>query len=205
MTPAALRRLLQLLAQSHGSVWNHSAAARTLAIDYHTVQRHLDLLEGMFLIRLLRPYERNLNKRLRKAPKLYFRDTGLMHALLSIRSQRELRAHPLFGFSWEGFALEQVIRVLGLREEECFNYAVHSGDKMDLVVERGTYRYGFEFKAGDSPGSTDSMRNSIRDLALEKVFVIYPGEKSYTLADRIEVVAIRTLPALASVWETKAV
>ena len=202
MTPAALRRLLQLLAQSHGSVWNHSAAARTLAIDYHTVQRHLDLFEGMFLIRLLRPYDRNLNKRLRKAPKLYFRDTGLMHALLSIRSQKELRAHPKFGFSWEGFALEQVIRVLGLREEECFTYAVHSGDEMDLVVERGGRRYGFEFKANDSPGSTDSMKNSIADLELEKVFVVYPGDKNYSLNDRIEVVAAQNLPKLTNSWET---
>ena len=116
MAPAALRRLLLLLAQSHGTVWNHSSAARLLSVDYKTVQRYLELFEDTFLIRLLPPFERNLNKRLRKSPKLYFRDLGLAHALLSIRSHRELNAHPLYGASWEGFALEQVIRVLGLRE-----------------------------------------------------------------------------------------
>ena len=203
MTPAALRRFLLLLAQSHGSAWNHSIVARTLSVDYKTVQRHLELLEGTFLIRLLPPFERNLNKRLRKAPKMYVRDTGLMHALLSIRLQKELRAHMMFGPSWEGFAMEQVIRVLGLREAECFTYAVHNGDEMDLVVERGGHRYGFEFKASDSPGTTDSMRHSIRDIELEKVFVVYPGVKNYVLNERIEVVAARNLPGLAQDWEGK--
>jgi len=200
MMPSALRKFLLLLAQSNGSVWNHSAASRVLSVDYKTIQRHLELFEGTFLIRLLQPLERNLNKRLRKSPKLYFRDAGLAHALLGIRSQRELRSHPMMGASWEGFALEQVIRVLGLRETECFTYAVHSGDEMDLVVERGGRRHGFEFKANDSPGTTDSMRNSIADLGLEKVTVIYPGEKDYSLGDRIEVVAVRNLPQLASAW-----
>lgn len=202
LPPAALRRLVLLLAQSNGQVWNHSAAARVLSVDYKTVQRHLDLLEGMFLIRMLPPFERNLNKRLRKSPKLYFRDMGLMHALLSIRSQRDLRTHPQFGFSWEGFALEQVIRVLGLREADCFNYAVHSGDEMDLVVERGGRRYGFEFKAGDSPGTTPSILNSMRDLELERVLVIYPGDKDYRLNEQIEVIAARNLAAFALRWNS---
>jgi predicted AAA+ superfamily ATPase len=202
MAPAALRRLLLLLAQSHGTVWNHSSAARLLSVDYKTVQRYLELFEDTFLIRLLPPFERNLNKRLRKSPKLYFRDLGLAHALLSIRSHRELNAHPLYGASWEGFALEQVIRVLGLRESECFTYAVHSGDEMDLVVERGGRRYGFEFKASASPGTTPSMHNSLRDLTLERVFVIYPGERDYSLHARIEAVAVKNLPRWRQNWET---
>jgi len=201
MTPAALRRFLLLLAQSNGAVWNHSAAARVLAVDYKTVQRHLELFEGTFLIRLLPPFERNLNKRLRKSPKLYFRDTGLAHALLAIRSQRELRSHPMLGASWEGFGIEQVIRVLRLRESECFNYAVHNGDEMDLVVERGGRRYGFEFKANDSPAATLSMHNSVRDLQLQKVFVIHPGDRDYFLNEKIEAIAIRNLPRLAQSWE----
>jgi hypothetical protein len=201
MTPAALRRLVLLLAQSNGAVWNHSAAARVLAVDYKTIQRHLELLEGTFLIRLLPPFEPNLNKRLRKLPKLYFRDAGLAHALLSIRSQRELRSHPMLGASWEGFAIEQVIRVLRLQEIECFNYAVHSGDEMDLVVERAGRRYGFEFKANDNPGTDLSMHNAIRDLVLERVFVIHPGDRDYSLAEKIEAVAIRNLPVLAQRWE----
>jgi uncharacterized protein len=198
---AALRRLLQLLAQSHGAVWNHSAAARLLSVDYKTIQRYIELLEGALLIRLLPPFERNLNKRLRKAPKLYFRDVGLAHALLSIRTYRELNTHPLYGASWEGFALEQVIRVLGLRESECFTYAVHSGDEMDLVVERAGRRYGFEFKASASPGATSSIHNALRDLELSRVFVVFPGERGYRLADKIQAVAVRELAELKGNWE----
>lgn len=198
---AALRRLLQLLAQSHGAVWNHSAAARLLSVDYKTIQRYIELLEGALLIRLLPPFERNLNKRLRKAPKLYFRDVGLAHALLSIRTYRELNTHPLYGASWEGFALEQVIRVLGLRESECFTYAVHSGDEMDLVVERAGRRYGFEFKASASPGATASIHNALRDLELSRVFIVFPGERGYRLADKIHAVAVRELAELKGNWE----
>jgi hypothetical protein len=199
--PAALRRLMLLLAQSNGTVWKHSSAARLLSVDSKTVQRYLELFEGTFLIRLLAPFERNLNKRLRKAPKLYFRDSGLVHALLGIRSQRELRSHPMLGASWEGFGLEQVIRVLRLRESECFHYGVHGGDEMDLVVERGAKRYGFEFKASDSPGATLSMHNCLRDLGLRKVFVIHPGDRTYLLNDRMQAVGIRNLPQLALTWE----
>lgn len=198
---AALRRLVQLLAQSHGAVWNHSAAARLLSVDYKTIQRYIELLEGALLIRLLQPYDRNLNKRLRKAPKLYFRDAGLAHALLAIRTHRELSAHPLYGASWEGFALEQVIRVLGLRESECFTYAVHSGDEMDLVVERAGRRFGFEFKASASPGATASMHLVMRDLELSRVFVVFPGERGYRLADQIQAVAVRELLGLKGNWD----
>lgn len=201
MEPAALRRFLLLLAQAHGHVWKHSTAAEVLSVDYKTIQRHLELFEGIFLLRLLQPFERNINKRLRKAPKLYFRDTGLMHAMLSIRSQKELRAHPQLGASWEGFGVEQVVRTLGLRESECSTYAVHSGDEMDLVVERGGKTYGFEFKASDSPGTTESMHNCIRDLQLAKVFVVHPGDRSYRLAEKIEAVAIRDLPDRRNSWE----
>lgn len=201
LTTVALRRLLLHLAQSHGAVWNNSAAARLLSVDYKTIQRHIELFEGTFLIRLLPPFEVNLSKRLRKSPKIYFRDVGLAHALLSIRSRSELRAHPLFGPSWEGFALEQVIRVLRLRPIECFNYGVHSGDEMDLVVERGGKRYGFEFKATDNPGMTASIQNSMRDLNLTKVHVIYPGNRDYALRENVFVTAISSLPQLRDTWE----
>jgi uncharacterized protein len=201
LPPATLRRLLLLLAQSHGKPWNASEAARILSIDSKTVQRHVDLFEGAFLLRLVPPFHTNIKKRLRKAPTLYFKDSGLLHALLGIRSQKELRSHREYGFSWEGFALEQVIRVLGLRESECFTYSVHSGDEMDLVVERGGIRYGFEFKATDSPTTTDSMRNSIRDLGLERVWVVHPGDRDYSLSDRINAVAARNLLRLGLHWD----
>jgi predicted AAA+ superfamily ATPase len=202
MPPAALRRFLMLLAQSNGTVWNHSSAARILSVDYKTVKRHLELFEGTYLIRLLLPFEPNLNKRLRKAPKLYFRDAGLAHALLGIHTSHDLRSHPLYGASWEGFGIEQVIRVLGLRETECFTYAVISGDEMDLVVQRGERKFGFEFKASDSPKATASMHNCLRDLALERVFVIHPGDRDFFLNDKMEAVAVRNLPRLAAIWDT---
>jgi len=201
ITPAALRRFLLLLAQSNGTIWQHSSAARVISIDNKTVQRYLELFEGTFLIRLLPPIERNLNKRLRKAPKLYFRDAGLAHALLGIRSHAELRGHLMLGGSWEGFGIEQVIRVLRLREGECFHYGVHGGDEMDLVVERRGRRYGFEFKASDSPGTTPSMHNCLRDLELQKVFVIHPGDRSFSLSERIDAVAIKDLLQLKATWE----
>jgi hypothetical protein len=193
IAPVALRRLLQHLAQTNGRVWNHSA----------TVQRYVELLTGIFLLRLLPPFDVNLAKRLRKSPKLYFRDSGLVHALLNIRSQRELRGHLDFGFSWEGFALEQVIRVLRLRDSECFSHAVHSGAEMDLVVERGGRRYGFEFKASESPGSTDSIREVLADLKLTQVYIIHPGDRDYTINNRVQAIAARNLPALRGRWEAQ--
>jgi predicted AAA+ superfamily ATPase len=203
IAPVALRRLLQHLAQTNGRVWNHSAAARLLDVEYKTVQRYVDLLAGTFLLRLLLPFDVNLAKRLRKSPKLYFRDSGLVHALLNIRSQRELRGHLDYGFSWEGFALEQVIRVLRLRDSECFSHAVHSGAEMDLVVERGGHRYGFEFKASESPGNTDSIREVIGDLNLTRVFIVHPGDRDYAINEQVQAVAARNLPALRGRWEAQ--
>jgi hypothetical protein len=202
IAPVALRRLLQHLAQTNGRVWNHSAAGRLLDVEYKTVQRYVELLTGTFLIRLLPPFDVNLAKRLRKSPKLYFRDSGLVHALLNIRSQRELRGHLDYGFSWEGFALEQVIRVLRLRDSECFSHAVHSGAEMDLVVERGGRRYGFEFKASESPGNTDSIREVLADLSLTRVYIIHSGGRDYPLNEKVEAIAARNLPALRERWET---
>jgi hypothetical protein len=202
IAPVALRRLLQHLAQNNGRVWNHSAAARLLDIEYKTVQRYVDLLAGTFLLRLLPPFDVNLAKRLRKSPKLYYRDSGLVHALLNIRTQHELRERPADrGFSWEGFALEQVIRVLRLRESECFSHGVHSGSEMDLVVERGGRRFGFEFKASDTPGNTDSIREVIVDLKLTRVFVVHPGDRDYPINEQVHAVAARNLPAWRDRWE----
>lgn len=203
IAPVALRRLLQHLAQTNGRVWNHSAAGRLLDVEYKTVQRYVELLTGTFLIRLLPPFDVNLAKRLRKSPKLYFRDSGLVHALLNIRSQRELRGHLDYGFSWEGFALEQVIRVLRLRDSECFSHAVHSGAEMDLVVARGGHRYGFEFKASESPGNTDSIREVLADLKLTQVYVVHPGDRDYAINERVQAVAARNLPALRGRWEAQ--
>ncbi len=198
MTESALRRLLLFIAQSHAQPWNHSAAARVLGVDYKTIQRHIELFEGMYFLRQLQPFDRNLRKRMRKMPKLFIRDSGLLHALLTIRTLHDLRAHPLMGQSWEGFAVEQTIRALGLREQECFAYAVHSGDEMDMVVERCGRTYGFEFKHNDAPGKTPSMIGAKRDLDLTAVFVVHSGGSDYGLGDGIDAIALRNLPALCA-------
>lgn len=203
IAPVALRRLLLHLAQTNGRVWNHSLAARLLEVEYKTVQRYVDLLAGTFLLRLLPPFDVNLAKRLRKSSKLYFRDSGLVHALLDIRTQLGLRTHKDYGFSWEGFALEQVIRVLRLRDSECFSHAVHSGPEMDLVVERGDRRYGFEFKASDTPGNTDSIRQVIADLDLTQVYIIHSGDRDYPINEKVQAVAARNLPALRDRWQAQ--
>lgn len=200
--PSDLRKLLSFMAGVHGRPWSHAEPAGLLGVDAKTIHRYVDLFEGMFLIRRLPPFHKMRNKRLRRSPTLYFRDSGLLHALLGIRSYLELSRHHNYGFSWEGFALDQVIRVLGLGDEECCFYSVHSRDEMDLVVERGGKRYGFEFKASSSPGTTESMHNCIRDLGLSMVFVIHPGDKDYGLHEKIRAVGMRHLPALKATWES---
>jgi len=196
MSSADLRRLLLMLADSHGQPWNNSDAARTLGVNYKTIQRHVDLLCGAFILRELPPHLANVRKRLRKSSKYYFRDSGLLHALLALPSVERLQAYRGQGASWEGFALEQLVRVLELREEECFNYAVQEGAEMDLVVRRPRGLVGFEFKAGAVPRVTTSMIHSIADIGLEHVWVVYPGTRDFPLGDKIDAIGITNLGRL---------
>lgn len=196
MGSADLRRLLLMLADSHGQPWNNSDAARTLGVNYKTIQRHVDLLCGAFVLRELPPYLANVRKRLRKSSKYYFRDSGLLHALLALPSVERLQAYRGLGASWEGFALEQLVRILELREEECFNYAVQEGAEMDLVVRRPRGLVGFEFKAGAAPRATPSMMHSIEDLGLDHVWVVYPGTQDFPLGEKIDAIGITNLARL---------
>ncbi len=194
---ADLRRLLLLLADAHGQPWNNSDAARILGVNYKTIQRHVDLLCGAFVLRELPAFLPNVRKRLRKAPKYYFRDSGLLHALLALPSAEHLYAHRGVGASWEGFAIEQIVRLLELRDEDCFNYAVQEGAEMDLVVRRPEGWVGFEFKASSAPRVTASIRQSMEDAGLSRVYVVYPGEKDFPLGENIDAVGIRNLRRLA--------
>ncbi len=193
MSEESLRRLLQLLAHSHGQNWNHSEAARVLGVSYKTIQRHMDLLQGAFMVRELPPFFANVGKRLRKAPKVYLRDSGLLHALLMLRDPAQLPAHPRYGASWEGFCIEQIVRVTDTRDEECFTWSVQGGEEIDLVLRKPSGTFGFEFKASDAPQKTRSLMTSMASLDLTRVFIVYPGEKDYSLGDRLEVVAFRNL------------
>ena len=188
-----LRRLLLMTAHHHGQAWNHSAIAQTLGISSKTVQRHMEILKAAYIIREMPPYFANVSKRLRKAPRYYFRDSGMLHALLGLNDLDAIMSHAALGASWEGFCIEQIIRLFELEETNCFCYSVQSGTEMDMVVETPRGLIGFEFKANTSPAKTRSMMESITVLGLLKGSVICPGDRRYTLDEKIEVVPLKQL------------
>jgi hypothetical protein len=148
------------------------------------------------MIRSLPTWTENLGKRVRKAPKIYLRDSGVFHALQRIDTMRDLQAHPKLGASWEGLALEHVLRVLRVEPGEAFHWGTHGGAELDLLLVRGRQRWGFEFKYADAPRTTKSMRVALDDLKLERLFVIYPGETDYILDERIHVRGLRNVEGL---------
>lgn len=187
----ALLRFWRMLAHLHGQVWSAADPARSLGVSEPTVRRWLDVLTQTFMVRRLQPWFENLSKRQVKAPKLYFRDCGLLHALLGVRTMDELLSHPKSGASWEGFALEQVLRVAA--PDEAYFWATHAGAELDLLLVRGARRVGVEFKRADAPRLTPSMTIALADLKLDALYVVYPGERRYALADRVEVVPLAAL------------
>jgi predicted AAA+ superfamily ATPase len=190
--PAPLMtRFWQMLAHYHGQTWNAAEPARSLGITEPTVRRYLDYLTQTFMVRQLQPWHANLAKRQVKAPKIYFRDTGLLHALLGIRSLPQLLAHPLSGASWEGFALEQVLRIA--QPDEAYFWATHQGAELDLLMFKDGRRVGVEFKRTDAPKLTHSMRIAMEDLALDALYVVYPGTHRYPLAPQVEAVPLTAL------------
>lgn len=186
-----LRRFWAMVAHFHGNVWNAAEFARSLGTSEPTARRYLDILTGAYMIRQLPPWFENIAKRQVKSPKIYVRDSGLLHALLSLRTRKHLMEHPKYGASWEGFAIEQVLS-LARASDACF-WATHAGAELDLLVVRDGERVGFEMKCSDAPAATKSMRIAIDELGLRRLFIVYPGPRSYRLAPRIEVVAIRDL------------
>lgn len=186
--PAALRRLWMMLAHYHAQIWNASELSRSLGESHTTVKRHLDLLTGAFVARQLQPWHENLGKRQVKSPKVYLRDSGLAHALLGVPSFRALEGHPKVGASWEGFVVEEILREIG--ERNAWFWATQSGAELDLLIAAGGKRYGVEVKYADAPGVTKSMRIAIQDLALERLWVVYPGDQAYRLDEKIRVVPL---------------
>lgn len=193
LSPVALRRFWTMVAHYSGQVPNYSEIARSFGVSDTTVRNYLDLLEGTFTVRTLQPWRANVGKRLVKRPKVYVRDTGLLHALLGLTDARDVLSHPKAGASWEGFALEQLVHVLDKRSEELAYYRTHSGAEVDLLWSDGARRLGAEMKLADSPRTTRSMHTVIEDLNLDHLYVIYPGERTYPLTDRILVVSINEL------------
>ncbi|HEX6813973.1 MAG TPA: ATP-binding protein [Planctomycetota bacterium] len=186
--PQALRRLWLMASHYHGQILNSSELGRSLGEAHTTIRRHLDILSGAFVLRLLPPWFENLGKRQVKSPKLYVRDSGILHALLGIDSPAALEAHPKLGASWEGLALEEVLRLTG--DRDAYFWSTQAGAELDLLVFQGGKRFGFEFKYADAPAITKSLHVARADLGLERVFVVHPGEQGYPLADWVETVPL---------------
>jgi predicted AAA+ superfamily ATPase len=187
----ALQRFWTMVAHYHGQVWNSAEPARSLGVSESTTRRYLDLLTDAFMIRQLQPYHANLKKRQVKSPKIYVRDSGLLHQLLSIDTMKSLYSHPKVGASWEGFVIEQML----MREphDEVFFWATHQGAEIDLIIRRGDALYGVECKRADTPRLTPSIRIALDDLKLKHVFIIYPGIQRFHLSSQVEAVPLQAL------------
>jgi uncharacterized protein len=184
----ALRRFWNMVAHYHGQIWNAAELARALNVNEATVRRYLDLMAGVLMLRQLPPWFENIGKRQVKAPKVYVRDTGLLHALLGIANRHDLEFHPKVGASWEGYAVEEVLK--SFRPDDAYYWATHNGAEIDLVLFKGGRRIGVECKRADAPSLTTSMRIALADLKLDWLYVLYPGDKTYSLAPKVEVVPL---------------
>jgi predicted AAA+ superfamily ATPase len=184
----AMLRFWAMLAHVHGQVWNAADPARSLGVSEPTVRRYLDWLTQGFMVRQLLPWYENLGKRQVKSPKIYFRDSGMLHSLLGIHDTGALLRHPRSGASWEGFALEQVLRLT--RPDDAYFWATHQGAELDLLMLKYSKRIGVEFKRVDAPHLTPSMRIAANDLKLDALYVVYPGDRRYRLAEAVEAVPL---------------
>jgi len=182
-----LRRFWTMLAHYHGNVLNNSDLGRSLGVSDHTIRYYLDILCGTFMVRQLLPWFENVSKRQVKRPKVYLRDSGIFHQLLSIDSMEALLRHPKAGASWEGYAMEQIIRAYQMPAENCYFWGVHGQAELDLFLFHKGKRLGFEFKFTDAPALNKSMKQAIETLQLDLLTVIYPGPKNYRLAENIHV------------------
>ena len=191
----ALRRFWTMIAHYHGQVWNAAEFARAIGTGQAAARRYLDTLAAARMVRVLPPWFENLKKRQVRSPKIYVRDTGILHALLDLGTEDALLGHPKVGASFEGFGIEQVLSCSARRD--AYFWATHAGAELDLMVTVGGKRFGFEFKYSDAPGTTRSMRTALKDLNLAHLWVIYPGDESYPLDARITVLPVRDIPDLS--------
>ncbi|NKQ36563.1 MAG: ATP-binding protein [Chloroflexi bacterium] len=186
-----LFRFWSMLAHYHGQTWNGVEIAGSLGISHTTVRRYLDTLTRLFMVRQLQPWHANLKKRQVKSPKIYFRDSGLLHQLLGIRTWKELLTHPRLGASWEGFVIEEAIKAA--QPDEVYFWATYGGAELDLLLLKNGRRLGVECKRVDAPRLTRSMKIALEDLELEKLLVIYPGERPYPLAEQIMALPVEAI------------
>ncbi|MHB1095600.1 MAG: ATP-binding protein [Gemmatimonadaceae bacterium] len=196
---SALLRFWTMVAHYHGQTWNATEPARAMGVKPSTSGRYLDLLTDALMIRQLRPWYANLAKRQVKSPKVYVRDSGLLHQLFGLHTEKALLMHPKVGASWEGFVIEQVLAAEP-HDEACF-WATHQGAEIDLILRRGDRLFGVECKRADAPRMTPSIRIALDDLRLERVAVIHPGSKRFALSDRVEAVPLHALSEVGQLFE----
>jgi hypothetical protein len=186
-----LRRFWTMVSHYHGQVWNAAEFARSLGTAEATARRYLDILSGAYLVRQLPSWFENLRKRQVKSPKIYVRDSGLLHALLGVSNEHDLAGHPKLGASWEGFAVEQILSLRDTRD--AYFWATHTGAELDLMILSGIRRIGFEIKYTDAPRTTRSMHIALKDLQLDRLYVLHPGQHTYPLDKKITALSIRDL------------
>ncbi|MEN0016065.1 MAG: ATP-binding protein [Bacteroidota bacterium] len=192
ISPQTLRKLWMMLAHYHGNILNYAELGRSLALTDKSIRRQIDLLESAFMVRILQPWYANIKKRQIKAPKLYIRDSGLLHTLLGL-SDKAIHRHPKLGASWEGFALEQVLFTHEIDDLDCYYWRTHDGAELDLLVVKGGERMGYEFKYTDAPRLTSAMPIVLNDLSLDALKVIIPGKANFLLHEKIEVIGLEQL------------
>jgi len=191
---SSIRRFWTMLAHLHGQTWNASALARSMGLSDKTVRHYLDILTGTYMVRQLQPWHENLKKRQVKAPKVYLRDSGILHGLLNITDQHALLSHPGLGASWEGFSIEQVL--LAIHPAEAFFWATQSGAELDLLIFSGGQRFGIECKSSEAPKVTKSMHSALADLHLQHLWVIYPGKDRYPAHEKITMLPLSSISSL---------
>ena len=194
VSPETVGRFWRMLAHVHGQIWNASALGHSMDVSVTAINKYRDLLSGAFMIRLLPPWFENLGKRLVKSPKVFLRDSGMLHFLLGLEESQQLPMHPRYGASWEGFCLEQTLIALGQRE--AYFYRTQRGAELDLMLVRRGRRWGFEFKCTGAPRTTKSMHIAISDLGLEHLWVVYPGSLEYPLGEKITALPLSSVGGL---------
>ncbi len=192
--PAAMRRFWTMLAHYHGQTWNASELGRSMGLSDKTVRSYLDILSGTFMIRQLPPWYENVNKRQVKAPRIYFRDSGILHGLLDLTDLHNLSGHPRVGASWEGFALEQALQIV--RPSQAYYWATHGGAELDLFFMHRGHRYGMEFKYSEAPKISKSMHTALATLNIDHLWIVHPGKHSYPVEEKISVWPLRELESL---------
>jgi len=190
----AMRRFWTMLAHYHGQIWNAAEISRSMGLSDKTMRSYLDILTGTFMLRQLQPWFENLGKRQVKSPKIYFRDSGLLHSLLEISDKHNLLGNPRVGASWEGFALEQALQIL--HPKTAYFWGTHAGAELDLVFQSGGDRYGIEFKFNEAPSLTPSMRIAVSDLTLRHLWIVYPGNETYPVTKNITTLPLKNLEVI---------